>query len=283
MGLRRRLPKATRAANGGHVDPAGFTLIEPLDADVVGARGKLRGVRQRGFTLIELLVVIAIIAVLVTMLLPSLQQSKALARLTICQANLYHIFLAVNMYADDYDDWYPPYTQDGYGSRRQSMKPLEPYVNVDEGEHYDETGPLKPSLYFCPAFMLRFERHGPAGNPAFGYAVNHHYIRYHHFQNQTFKGTPRSDIPSPDFTVFLKGMNPPFSHDAWIDGVGLWPLNPQHGYPSRHSHKYSRVHMNGQTVLFFDGHSEYYTWPNAVKCQVYPGWDYTSYGGWQWN
>ena len=63
---------------------------------------------KRGFTLIELLVVIAIISLLVSILLPSLQQARDLARSTYCISNLHHIGVAVETYAAEFNGFYPP-------------------------------------------------------------------------------------------------------------------------------------------------------------------------------
>ena len=104
-----------------------------------------------GFTLVELLVVIAIIALLLSILTPSLMKAKALARRLKCTGNLRQIHLAVNLYLDTNDNTYPcaqdpvsttPFYWLWMGRGWRSF--VEPYLdgNIDVNN---------PSVLLCPA------------------------------------------------------------------------------------------------------------------------------------
>ncbi|MFB3890906.1 MAG: DUF1559 domain-containing protein [Phycisphaerae bacterium] len=61
-----------------------------------------------GFTLIELLVVIAIIALLLSILVPSLSKAREMARRVICMNNERQMGTAVQVYANDNIEYVPP-------------------------------------------------------------------------------------------------------------------------------------------------------------------------------
>ncbi|OGV39855.1 MAG: hypothetical protein A2020_15665 [Lentisphaerae bacterium GWF2_45_14] len=67
-----------------------------------------KSLRIRGFTLIELLVVISIIAILASMLLPALKQSRDKAKEIQCLSNVRQCVMGSIQYAGDYYGFTPP-------------------------------------------------------------------------------------------------------------------------------------------------------------------------------
>ncbi len=73
-----------------------------------GARAQVRPAARRGFTLIELLVVVAIIAMLVSLLLPSLGKAREAGRAVVCANHQRQLGVAVAAYVGEYKDYLPP-------------------------------------------------------------------------------------------------------------------------------------------------------------------------------
>ncbi len=71
-------------------------------------------VARGGFTLLELLVVISIIAILISLLLPTLVQARNIAQRTACAAQLRSIGQSLRIYAGEFDDQYPTNTKWGF-------------------------------------------------------------------------------------------------------------------------------------------------------------------------
>ncbi|HVX86629.1 MAG TPA: prepilin-type N-terminal cleavage/methylation domain-containing protein [Phycisphaerae bacterium] len=72
--------------------------------------------RRSGFTLIELLVVVAIIALLISILLPSLARARDQAKKTACASNLHQLGIALTTYTAEFDGNLPPETSRGFTS-----------------------------------------------------------------------------------------------------------------------------------------------------------------------
>jgi prepilin-type N-terminal cleavage/methylation domain-containing protein/prepilin-type processing-associated H-X9-DG protein len=79
-----------------------------MTANLSGRRQyRARRAAGRAFTLIELLVVIGIIALLVSLLLPSLNRAKDLARRGVCQTRLRAVAVGLRMYLDQSNEVMP--------------------------------------------------------------------------------------------------------------------------------------------------------------------------------
>jgi prepilin-type N-terminal cleavage/methylation domain-containing protein len=139
-------------------------------------------IRKKGFTLIELLVVIAIIALLVSILLPALNQAREQAKMAVCSVHLSGLGKAVIMYVNDSKEILPdlaisrsgPYkgqaAVDLKGVGVLSTQNVSEYHTYYETPGYDQsgwdasgpncigwlyiTGQLESdtNLVFCPSF-----------------------------------------------------------------------------------------------------------------------------------
>ncbi len=93
---------ASRRNGGGHPGP-----VHELKPPKLVRRDSTSPPR-RAFTLIELLIVVAILALLLTILMPSLSQAKDLALAAKCRSNMHHCILGVRLYAEDVGNEYLP-------------------------------------------------------------------------------------------------------------------------------------------------------------------------------
>ncbi len=88
---------------------------------------------KRGFTLIELLVVIAIIALLLSILAPSLQKVKQQATGVVCRSNLHQWYLCVAMYTKEYNEKFWPGWLSSAPPSYWWLEAMRPYYgNVDK-------------------------------------------------------------------------------------------------------------------------------------------------------
>ena len=90
----------------------------------------------KAFTLIELLVVVAIIALLISILLPSLSRARELAKRSVCASNLRGLGQAMHIYSNENTEWFPNHYYAGVPGNTAPATSTQRYVGAMGSEVY---------------------------------------------------------------------------------------------------------------------------------------------------
>lgn len=182
---------------------------------------KMKSINPKSeFTLIELLVTIAIIAILASMLLPSLSAAREKAKINNCLSNQKQLALALGMYVNDYREYL---LNTGASSLYVD---LLPYVSARNSAYT----PATMKVFRCPSQV-----DGVNSNGIYGYGKNEHIANVQHPTVATWYLKKLANIPKPASCVFT------------LDGKAGTLYGGSTNLIFRHN--------GGMNVSFVDGHA----------------------------
>jgi len=132
--------------------------------------------KRKGFTLIELLMVIAIIALLMAVLMPALNKAKQLARTMVCRSNLRQYGIALSMYLNDNEGYFP--NPEWWLCKKEPGQGHPTYGPFTVPEDWEPGGQMwrylkMEDFHCCPTFRVVCRRMG-LGEVKWGYCQNGH-------------------------------------------------------------------------------------------------------------
>jgi len=228
--------------------------------------------RTKAFTLIELLVVIAIIALLISILLPSLSRARELSKRTVCAANLRGIGQAMYIYAQDEPGVFPAIAQileansgqmhivtNGTGGLDHPDRVNVPSTTGIPSPTVDmwtivRAGNSTPKQFICPSTT---DQPDPAQDTTAYYdfaTMNNlsYAYQYQHDKDRKLVGTSSE----PTFP-FMADANP------YIKG-GVTNVAPQTDRLSQfRGNSNNHTNREGQNVLYQDGHVSFEKGPDV--------------------
>ncbi len=165
--------------------------------------------KRRAFTLIELLVVIAIIALLLSVVLPSLKRAKDYAKQVVCAARLRQVGLAMTNYSQSYESLPDSLDRDGHAEFGHGYA----LYRGDKSEYSYSNGkliPLRWAKLYEAGFMDTPEAFYCPGNRMEGY-------KYESYENPAPWGT----LPQDYNTADSLGI----AHNQWVRmGYTYFPI-----------------------------------------------------------